>query len=213
MFVHLECHSHYSFLRGVNPPEEIIAAAVEQKMPAVALTDTNGMYAAVPFYQAARTAGVKPIIGVVLDVERKVASGEWLVARSGREIPRLRADENHRPFARDDNSKVVLLAMDADGYSNLCQLTTLRHLGALRLGQETFAEDASRAVTLEELATHSAGVMALWPASAPLRMDLAGRGAACCAPTKAPASESGRYTTAHNRSWPNAALPPSANCA
>ena len=68
MFVHLRCHSHYSFLRGVNPPEEIIAAAVEQKMPAVALTDTNGMYAAVPFYQAAEKAGVKPIIGVVLEV-------------------------------------------------------------------------------------------------------------------------------------------------
>ena len=152
MFVHLECHSHYSFLRGVNAPEEIIAAAVEQKMPAVALTDTNGMYAAIPFYQAARKAGVKPIIGVVLDVEMRVARG-------GREIPRLRADKNHRPSARDDNSvavPLVLLAMDAEGYSNLCQLTTLRHLGALRLGQETFADDASRPVTLEELATHSA---------------------------------------------------------
>ena len=197
MFVHLQCHSHYSFLRGVNPPEEIIAAAVEQKMPAVALTDTNGMYAAVPFYQAARKAGVKPILGVVLEVEMQVASGEGRGAGRGREIPRLRADENHRPSARDDNSAavpLVLLAMDAAGYSNLCQLTTLRHLGALRLGQETFAEDASRAVTLEELATHSAGVMALWPASALLQMDLAGRGAACCAPAKAPASEGGRYT-------------------
>jgi len=40
--VHLHCHSHYSFLRGVASPEEIVAAAVEQKMPAVALTDTNG---------------------------------------------------------------------------------------------------------------------------------------------------------------------------
>ena len=69
VFVHLHCHSHYSFLRGVAPPEEIIAAAVEQKMPAVALTDTNGMYAAVPFYQAAKAAGVKPIVGVVIDVE------------------------------------------------------------------------------------------------------------------------------------------------
>jgi DNA-directed DNA polymerase III PolC len=212
MFVHLECHSHYSFLRGVNAPEEIIAAAAEQKMPAVALTDTNGMYAALPFYQAARKAEVKPILGVVLDVERQVTNGEWRVAGSGREIPRLRADENHRPSARDDSKNIggrviplVLLAMDADGYSNLCQLTTLRHLGALRLGQETFAENASRAVTLEELATYSAGVLALWPASALLRMELAGRGAACCAPTKAPvpqnhpgreerASEGGRYT-------------------
>src|SRR3974390_1722545 len=70
MFVHLHCHSHYSFLRGVNPPEEIIAAAVEQNMPAVALTDTNGMYAAVPFYQAAKAAGIKPIVGIVLELDR-----------------------------------------------------------------------------------------------------------------------------------------------
>ena len=84
MFVHLRCHSHYSFLRGVNPPEEIIAATVEQKMPAVALTDMNGMYAAVPFYQAARAAGVKPIVGVVLEVGFPQANG---VAS----IPRLRA--------------------------------------------------------------------------------------------------------------------------
>ena len=56
VFVHLHCHSHYSFLRGVASPEEIVAAAVEQKMPAVALTDTNGLYAAVQFYKLARDA-------------------------------------------------------------------------------------------------------------------------------------------------------------
>src|SRR5258707_15310974 len=76
MFVHLHCHSHYSFLRGVNPPEEIIAAAVAQKMPAVALTDTNGMYAAVPFYQAGRAAGGKPIVGVVGGGGRSGPSGK-----------------------------------------------------------------------------------------------------------------------------------------
>src|SRR5271157_3782560 len=148
MFVHLECHSHYSFLRGVNPPEEIIAAAVEQKMPAVALTDTNGMYAAIPFYQAARAAGVKPILGVVLDVEMQVASGKWRVASEEYGHSKL---ENRNSKGETRNSSViplVLLAMDADGYSNICQLTTLRHLGALCLGQDTFAEDASRAVTL-----------------------------------------------------------------
>jgi len=148
MFVHLHCHSHYSFLRGVNPPEEIIAAAVEQNMPAVALTDSNGMYAAVPFYQAARKAGVKPIVGVVLDVE--AAAGV---------LP------------------LVLLAVDARGYGNLCQLTTLRQIGALRPRQETFAESAERPVTLEELADHSEGVIAL------------------CSAEKAPASEGGRYTS------------------
>src|ERR1700731_3607138 len=105
MFVHLRCHSHYSFLRGVNPPEEIIAAAVEQKMTAVALTDTNGMYAAVPFYQAARAAGVKPIVGVTLEAEFPQANSEAA-------IPRLRVGKSGRlsaPFGsaqgkRDDSS-------------------------------------------------------------------------------------------------------------
>jgi DNA-directed DNA polymerase III PolC len=198
MFVHLQCHSHYSFLRGVNPPEEIIAAAVEQKMPAVALTDTNGMYAAVPFYQAARKAGVKPILGVVLDVEMRVASGpspgelrvnEWRVASEECGNSKLEKRNSKNETRKACSMPLVLLAMDAAGYSNLCQLTTLRHLGALRLGQETFADDASRAVTLEELATHSAGVMALWPASSLLRMDLARRGAACCGSAKAPAPQ------------------------
>ena len=69
MFVHLHCHSHYSFLRAVPRPEELITAAQAHGMSTVALTDTNGMYAAVPFYLAARDAGIKPIVGVVLDVE------------------------------------------------------------------------------------------------------------------------------------------------
>jgi len=158
MFVHLHCHSHYSFLRGVNAPEEIIAAAVEQKMSAVALTDTNGMYAAVPFYQAAKKAKIKAILGVVLDVE-------WRCIE--REIPRLRAGKSSRLSARDDGSAIaplVLLSEDVTGYGNLCQLTTLRHLGVC-LGQETFAEETGRPVTLKELAEHSAGVIALCPAS------------------------------------------------
>src|SRR5882757_7039808 len=194
MFVHLHCHSHYSFLRGVNPPEEIIAAAVEQKMPAVALTDTDGMYAAVPFYQAARAAGVKPIVGVVVEVEFPQTIGSAMV-------PRLRAGNSGRLSARDDsfiNVAMVLLATDAEGYSNLCRLTTLRQLGVLRPGQETFAEEAGRAVTLEELAAHSAGVIALWPAGEILRGGVAQAGQASPAPTKgslgqAGPPEGGRY--------------------
>src|ERR1700757_3772214 len=136
MFLHLHYHSHYSFLRGVNPPEEIIAAAVEQKMPAVALTDTNGMYAAVPFYEKAKAAGVKPIVGVVLDVELFAATDERRNSKlENRNSERVSLATRHSSLAT-----VVLLAADAEGYGNLCQLTTLRHLGALRLDQEAFAE-------------------------------------------------------------------------
>ncbi|HEV2340588.1 MAG TPA: DNA polymerase III subunit alpha [Candidatus Acidoferrales bacterium] len=69
MFIHLDCRSQYSFLRAVPSPEEIVRAATAEKMPAVALTDTNGLYAALPFYQAAREAGVKPILGAWLDTD------------------------------------------------------------------------------------------------------------------------------------------------
>src|SRR5436853_2134404 len=93
VFVHLHCHSHYSFLRGVASPEEIVAAAVEQKMPAVALTDTNGLYAAVSFYQTAKEAKLKAIVGVALDV----ATGN-----DEREDPRLHPVKKHRNSDRDD---------------------------------------------------------------------------------------------------------------
>ena len=97
MFVHLHCHSHYSFLRGVNPPEEIIAAAVEQKMPAVALTDTNGMYATVPFYEKAKAVHIKPIVGAVLDVELLATRHSPLVTGHS---PLFRATRHYsRPLA------------------------------------------------------------------------------------------------------------------
>jgi DNA polymerase III subunit alpha len=165
VFVHLHGHSHYSFLRGVAPPEEIIAAAVEQKMPAVALTDTNGLYAAVPFYQAAKTAGVKPIVGVTLDVE-------W--PQNQREIARS---------ARNDGSThsvaIVLLAADMEGYSNLCQLVTVRHLGTAELAKsKESGEDRGRPVTREELAEHSRGVIALCPLPARMHEEGDRRGAA-----------------------------------
>ena len=70
MFVHLHCYSHYSFLRGVASPEEIIAAAIEQNMPAVALTDTNGMYAAVPFYFGGTSLLI--VVSVTMDTVAQV---------------------------------------------------------------------------------------------------------------------------------------------
>jgi DNA-directed DNA polymerase III PolC len=148
----LHCHSHYSFLRGVASPEEIIAAAVEQKMPAVALTDTNGLYAAVSFYQVAKKASIKPIVGAALDVE-------W--SQDRREIPRFARNDGNKPSAT-----LVLLAGDMEGYSNLCQLVTLRHLGTTKLAQNpAAAEIDGRPVTLQELAEHSRGVIALCSAT------------------------------------------------
>lgn len=143
-------------------PEEIVAAAVEQKMPAVALTDTNGLYAAVPFYKAAREARIKPIVGVVLDVTME---------DERREIPRLRTPIGLGASARNDSFEsmpLVLLAADMEGYSNLCQLVTLRHLGTTKLAQNAAGKEDGRPVMMQELAEHSRGVIALCPMPARL---------------------------------------------
>ncbi len=149
MFVHLHVHSHYSFLRAVPTPQEIIAAAAEQKMLAVALTDTNGLYAAVPFYQAARAAGVKPIVGAVVDVEPRVASGKWLVAsEETRRGAACCAPEEGG--ASPAPTPLLLLASNLAGYSNLCALITQRHI-------------EEKPLSLEALNEHREGLIALYP--------------------------------------------------
>jgi DNA polymerase-3 subunit alpha len=62
-FVHLHVHSNYSLLQGALTIEELIRTASDRAMTGVALTDTNGLYGAMFFYEAARDAGLKPIIG------------------------------------------------------------------------------------------------------------------------------------------------------
>ncbi len=177
MFVHLHCHSHYSFLRGVASPEEIIAAAVEQKMPAVALTDTNGLYAAIQFYKLAQEAGIKPIIGVVLDIEHSLPSFRTEQADFDLPLSLLRKRRpaqreispvlsRHSPLVTRHSASMVLLAADMEGYSNLCQLVTLRHLGTTKLSQNMNSpETDGRPVTVQELAEHSRGVIALCSAT------------------------------------------------
>src|SRR6266481_1884712 len=193
VFVHLHCHSHYSFLRGVASPEEIIAAAVEQKMPAVALTDTNGLYAAVKFYKLAQDAKIKPIVGVTLDVS-------FLLELATRHSPLATSSRETRNVP---SMQLVLLAADMEGYSNLCQLVTLRHLGTTKLSQDMNpAETDGRPVTLHELAEHSRGVIALCPLPARSRDTGTRRGTIVRAPAnttqpQADCHEQKRSATSH----------------
>lgn len=65
-FVHLHTHSNYSLLDGACRLNELVDAAARCEMPALALTDHNALYGAVPFHDLCRQAGVKPIIGMEL---------------------------------------------------------------------------------------------------------------------------------------------------
>ena len=63
-FAHLHVHSCFSFLNGTSTPEELVDAAVEHGMDAIAITDTNGLYGAVRLWNAAKEKDIKPIFGL-----------------------------------------------------------------------------------------------------------------------------------------------------
>jgi len=62
-YIELHAHSYYSLLDGASSPKELVRRAAALGMPALALTDHDGLYGAVEFWRAAREAGVHPIIG------------------------------------------------------------------------------------------------------------------------------------------------------
>jgi len=107
-FVHLHLHSQYSLLDGANRLDDLVQAAVETEMPAVALTDHGNMFGAIDFYEKAKSAGVKPILGM----EAYVAQGD-------------RAD---RQPSRSRSNHLVLLARNEQGYRNLIKLTSRSYL-------------------------------------------------------------------------------------
>jgi len=65
-FVHLHVHSDYSPMRGVSSLEELCLSAQLQGSPAMALTDTNGLYGAIRFVEQAKHVGLRPILGAEL---------------------------------------------------------------------------------------------------------------------------------------------------
>ena len=85
-------------------PKAIAEHAAKLGFPAVALTDRNGLYAAMAFTEACSAKGIQPIVGAMLAVARPAEMGstgvDWL----------------------------VLLAKDEQGYSNLCHLVSAAHL-------------------------------------------------------------------------------------
>ena len=66
-FVHLHAHSNYSLLTGASRFEDMLTMAQSSGMGALALTDVNGLYGAIPFYSKALEMGVKPIIGAEIE--------------------------------------------------------------------------------------------------------------------------------------------------
>ncbi|HEX2762320.1 MAG TPA: DNA polymerase III subunit alpha [Allosphingosinicella sp.] len=105
-YVPLRIFSSYTMLEGAIEPKAIAKHARRLDFPAAALTDRNGLYAAMAFTDACREAGVQPIIGTMLAVARPGSEGrtpilDWL----------------------------ALYAQNEAGYHNLCTLVSAAHLG------------------------------------------------------------------------------------
>ena len=108
-FVHLHLHTEYSLLDGAIRMKELMRKTNEFGMPAVAITDHGNLYGAIEFYQEAKNAGIKPIVGC----ETYMAPGSI----------------TDRPNnMRDAAYHFTLLAKDATGYRNLVKLISTAHL-------------------------------------------------------------------------------------
>jgi len=107
-FVHLHNHTEYSLLDGLIRLEEMVKAASEYRMPALAITDHGNIFGAVEFYELAMKAKVKPIIGC-----------EMYLAKENRHT---RDKSEASPY------HLVLLCRNEEGYKNLCQLITRSYL-------------------------------------------------------------------------------------
>ena len=67
-FAELHCHTHFSFLDGASAPDELIERAVELGLSGLAITDHQGLYGVVRFATAAREAGIRPIVGLEIEL-------------------------------------------------------------------------------------------------------------------------------------------------
>jgi DNA polymerase III subunit alpha len=155
-FAHLHVHSEYSLLDGaarLEPPKSnpgaatIFTEVTRLGMSAVALTDHGSMFGALTFFEAARAAGVKPIIGV----EAYVAPGS-------------RFDRN--PGEREEKYyHLTLLAENETGYRNLLKLVSAAHLEGFyhrpRMDKQLMAENAEGIICLSGCLSSEIGVALL----------------------------------------------------
>ena len=152
-FVHLHVHSSYSLLESALPIAKLAKLASADKMPALALTDSNNLFGALEFSEKMKGSGIQPIIGA-----------QMAVNFGDREASRLRPGTE--PESR---GSLVLLASTEAGYQNLMKLSSCGFL----LSDPAAGID----IPVDLLARHHEGLMVLTggPAGALDRMLVGGQ--------------------------------------
>jgi len=122
-FVHLHIRSEFSLKDSIVRVDELVAATLAAKMPAVGMTDLMNMYALVKFYQGAQGKGIKPLFGADL------------VLREG-----------------EQRFEVSVLVMNETGYRNLINVISRAYVEGQVLGESTlrreWLEEASEGLIL-----------------------------------------------------------------
>ena len=141
-YVPLWCKSNFSFLEGASHPDELVRQAHALGIPALALTDRDGVQGMVRAHVKARELGVSLIVGAEITIGSEVAAAD---------------DAGVAPWstggASAPTSTCVLLAMNRSGYANLCRLITT---GRLRRPK------GESCVTWPEVCARAEGLIALW---------------------------------------------------
>jgi DNA polymerase-3 subunit alpha len=145
-FVHLHTHSEYSLLDGANRIADLVARVQQLGMDSLAVTDHGNLHAAYTFYETAKKAGIRPILGC----EAYLAFG----SRQSKERP---------SWAPANYSHLVLLASNRTGYHNLIKLSSIGYVEGYyrrpRIDKDVLAEHAEGIVGL---AACLSGEVALW---------------------------------------------------
>jgi DNA polymerase III alpha subunit len=194
-FVHLRLHSEYSVSDGIVRLDAAVECAARDGMPALALTDSANVFGMVKFYRAARTAGVKPIIGadcwVQGEAENDKAARILLLCASRAGYLRLsdllsrawlknqrqgRAEIARTWLQESDNEG--LIALSGAGAGDVGQALAAGNAAAAQPGDEEFFDATMHDEALRRIADETGGRFYTADAVAGLAEDVryAGRG-------------------------------------
>ena len=115
-------------------PRQLVERAVECGMTSLALTDTGGLYGAIPFYQAAQEVGVKPIIGTELDGTVFLARNREGYADLCKIVTAYRLEDEFNPADHVASDDVFVLTSNRALINTLCRkgvrpLVAITHYG------------------------------------------------------------------------------------
>ncbi|MGH9172492.1 MAG: error-prone DNA polymerase [Acidimicrobiales bacterium] len=128
-YAELHCHSSFSFLDGASHPEELVKAACELGLEALALTDHDGLYGVVRYFEAARAAGLPTVFGSEVTLAAAVdRSAPASVAVPAPAPARTRVPD-------PAGSHLVILARDPEGYRRLARSLSAANLAGGEKGR------------------------------------------------------------------------------